>query len=101
MFALRHTVLLSIPVNKLPSSFTSSSMKNVKKGEDKERKNMEITFFPQPILTDSLSLTSLAFNTGRNNQPHRGHNIFFSMELFGCFDYQPDISMNSNLYKVT
>ena len=74
------------------SSYTIKPLENVKKGHDKERKNMEVTFLPQPILTNKLELSSLVFDTNRNWDPYRRYHIRFAMELFGCSDYQADTS---------
>ena len=52
---------------------------------------MEILFFPYPILTDKLSLSEFAFKT-TYSAPDNGNTIRFSLELFGCSEYQPDIS---------
>ena len=78
------------------SSYTIKPLENVKKGHDKERKNMEVTFLPQPILTNKLELSSLVFDTNRNWDPYRRYHIRFAMELFGCSDYQADTSKEKN-----
>lgn len=83
----------SFPESMGGSSFTSRPIEDVKKGRDTERKNMMVTFFSQPILTNRLELSELAFTTNRNHQPTYGHVLRFSLELFGCSDYQADISM--------
>ena len=79
------------------SSFETRFIQNEKKDKQSELDDKEIIFFPQPILTDELSLSELAFKTS-NNDPNNGNTIRFSLELFGCSDYQPDISKSYFLY---
>ena len=71
------------------SSFETKFIQNERKDKKNELDDMEIIFFPQPILTEELSLSELAFKTS-NSDPNNGHTIRFSLELFGCSDFQPD-----------
>ena len=80
------------------SSFETSFIQNEKKDKQNELDDMEIMFFPHPILTDELSLSEFAFKT-TNSKPDNGHTIRFSLELFGCSDYQPDISKLEDIHE--
>lgn len=70
-------------------TFKTSSIKNVKKERDFGQSDTEIIFFPKPILTDKLVLSNLAFATG-NKDPSNRNTLRFSLEFFGCSDYQAD-----------
>ena len=81
-------------------SFKTSSIKNMKKERDVGQNDREIIFFPQPILTDKLVLSNLAFSTG-NKDPYYGNTLRFSLDFFGCSNYEVDkgkIKLRTSFY---
>ena len=78
-------------------SFETRSIENVKKEHDPSQNNKDIIFFTQPILTESLSLSELAFATNDKKLDYQKA-IRFSLELYGCSDYQPDLSIAITMY---
>ena len=85
-------VEFSVPDSMGGHSYEITSIENKKKDHDLSQSDGDILFFNQPILTESISLSEFAFTTNikEMNDPK---DLRFSLEFYGCSDYQPDISM--------
>ena len=63
------------------------------KSEDILAKDLTFYFFPQPIVTDVISLGSISYTANpQQDQPLPrsidGHTVRFEIELVGCENYQ-------------
>ena len=77
-------------------SFRTRSIHSKKKVHNQGNDYNEIMLFPQPILTDQLVLSELAFTT-KNKDPNEKNTIRFSLELFGCTNYQAEKGNKKNI----
>ena len=69
--------------------YRSQGLLNNIKYQSSGRNNLDVTFLSQPILTQELSLSGFQYEAS-STEWNRGHRLRFSMELFGCEDYQAD-----------
>ena len=84
----------SFPASMGGTFFKSKAIQDVKKDHNIGHDDIGVLYFHQPVLTESLTLSEFAFATN-NKDPNYGKTLRFSLELFGCSDYQPDISMTN------
>lgn len=100
----------SFPASMGGDTFTSNSIGDIVKTPSDERSDMSFTYFKQPILTERLELSVFTYKMDIGNNWWRWsipqHHIAFSMELFGCSNYQPDTStyifsaFGRNMYQI-
>ena len=69
--------------------YRSQGLLNNIKYQSTGMNNLDVTFLSQPILTQELSLSRFQYKAS-SPEWNRGHRLRFSMELFGCEDYQAD-----------
>ena len=89
----------SFPASLGGSSYSSTAIKDIEKEASSEQNPTTFSWFPQPILTDKLILSKIDYRV--STYRWRGintHYVRFSMELYGCQDYQADISNFLNIF---
>ena len=82
----------SFPASMGGAFFQSKAIPYEKKDHNVGHDDIRVSYFHQPVLTESLALSEFAFATN-NQEPNMKNTLRFSLELFGCSDYQADISM--------
>ena len=71
-------------------NYKLDSVKEVIKERSSGRNHLEVTLFPQPILTQQLTLSGFQYSAAVDSEWHHGHRIRFNLELFGCEHYEID-----------
>ena len=87
----------SFPASMGGASFESKAIPYKKKDHNAGHDDIGVLYFHQPVLTESLALSEFAFVT-INKEPYVKNTLRFSLELFGCSDYQADISMTNIIF---
>lgn len=82
----------SFPASMGGTSFESKAIPYEKKDHNVGHDDIRVLYLHQPVLTESLALSEFAF-AKNNKEPNVKNTLRFSLELFGCSDYQADISM--------
>ena len=85
------TIEFTFPDSMGGGEFKSEALKDFRKPISHDRKDLEIKYLSSPILTNRLTFTSFGYQE-RIRDRRQGHILKFSMELFGCSNYKPDIS---------
>ena len=80
----------NLEFNMAGKDYKLDSVKDVIKDRSNGRNNLEVTLFPQPILTQQLTLSGFQYNASDDSEWHHGHRIRFNLELFGCENYEID-----------
>ena len=87
----------SFPASMGGAFFESKAIPYEKKNYNVGHDNIGVLYFHQPVLTESLALSEFAFAT-INQEPYVKNTLRFSLELFGCSDYEADISMTKVVF---
>lgn len=87
----------SLPTSMGGASFESKALPYEKKDHSVGHDDIGVLYFHQPVLTESLALSEFAFATN-NKEPNNKNTLRFSLELFGCSDYQVDLSMSKVIF---
>ena len=69
--------------------YRSNGLNQYIKEQESGRSDLKITFLSQPILTKELKLSGFQYEAN-SAEWFRGHKLRFSMELFGCENYEAD-----------
>ena len=87
----------SFPASMGGAFFESKAIPYEKKNYNVGHDNIGVLYFHQPVLTESLALSEFAFAT-INQEPYVKNTLRFSLELFGCSDYEADKSMTNIIF---
>ena len=82
-----HNFEFSFPDSMGGGSYISNGLNQYIKEQNSGRGDLKVTFLSQPILTKELKLSGFQYEAD-SAEWYRGHKLRFSMELFGCEDYQ-------------
>lgn len=85
------TVEFASPESMGGGSYSTDTLENYMKPSNAEQGPLTPRLFKYPILTDKLTLSGFGYDSNKEKWNFR-HTIYFSMELFGCTDYQADRS---------
>ena len=74
------------------TTYDNSFLGNSDQAENQGNTNLQVTFFPRPILTSQLTFSDIWYiaspNPGQTSAHwNDGHNVLLEMELFGCDQY--------------